>query len=103
MADKEFIEKVRELKAAGKSKEEVLAELGELSARQKISVGMVYVHRRKGASAAKAKVPKKAKTGAAKASPVSADDKDLIIEELRAEVLFLKTALAIAKKRLDRG
>jgi hypothetical protein len=99
MADKEFIEKVRELKAAGKSKEEVLAELGELSARERISVGMMYINRRKGAAAAKAKVPKKVKAGVAKASPVSADEKDLIIEELRAENDFLKRLLAIRERR----
>jgi hypothetical protein len=102
MADQAFIEKVRELKAAGKTKEEALAELGELSPRQKISAGMVYVNRRKGATVAKAAAKKAVKT-TAKASPVSADEKDLVIEELKAEVLFLRTALAISKKRLDRG
>jgi hypothetical protein len=99
MADQAFIEKVRELKAAGKSKDEVLAELGQLSAREKISVGMAFVNRRKGASAAKAKVPKKVKAGAAKASPVSHDEKDLIIEELRAENEYLKKLLAIRQRR----
>lgn len=102
MAEQVFIEKVRELKAAGKTKEQALAELGDLTAREKISVGMVYVNRRKGATAAKSARSKKAvKAEAVQASPMSADEKDLVIEELKAEVLFLRTALAIAKKRMD--